>query len=94
VLSGDAHDYERFAPQTPDGTPDPVTGIRQFVAGTGGGEHQVFGATQPNSEVRDGDTFGILRLALRSDGYDWEFVPAAGGTFTDSGSGSCHGPPS
>ena len=37
VLAGHEHNYERFAPQTPDGEPDPAFGIRQFVVGTGGG---------------------------------------------------------
>ena len=39
-------------------------------------------ATQP--------TFGVLRLALHPAGYDWRFVPEAGQTFSDAGSGSCH----
>ena len=36
VLNGDAHNYERFAPQDPSGNPDPARGIRAFVVGTGG----------------------------------------------------------
>src|SRR5947207_10690114 len=28
--------YERFAPQSPNGTADPQLGIRQFTVGTGG----------------------------------------------------------
>jgi len=44
----------------------------------------------PNSEVRNSDTFGILRLTLHPASYDWKFVPEAGGTFTDSGTGYCH----
>ncbi len=31
-----------------------------------------------------------LRLTLHSTGYEWEFIPVAGKTFTDSGSGTCH----
>jgi len=46
--------------------------------------------TRANSEVRDDNTYGILRLVLRSNRYEWEFVPEAGRTFTDSGSESCH----
>jgi len=42
--------------------------------------------------VRDNTTFGVLRLTLKPRGYEWRFVPAAGGMFTDSGSGSCHQP--
>src|SRR5690606_1777704 len=36
VLNAHRHQYERFAPQTPDGAVDPVRGIRQFIVGTGG----------------------------------------------------------
>jgi hypothetical protein len=32
----------------------------------------------------------VLELTLHPSRYDWRFVPAAGGTFTDAGSGSCH----
>jgi len=35
VLNGHDHDYERFAPQDPEGKPDPALGIREFVVGTG-----------------------------------------------------------
>jgi hypothetical protein len=31
----------------------------------------------------------VLKLTLRAGGYDWEFVPVAGKTFTDRGSGVC-----
>jgi hypothetical protein len=92
VIGGHDHDYERFAPQDPQGKPDPQRGIREFVVGTGGkNSHRVFGTvTQPNSEVHQADTFGVLKLTLRPTGYDWEFVPEAGKTFTDSGTGTCH----
>ena len=70
---------------------DPERGIREFVVGTGGtGLHPAFGTILPNSEIRNNDTHGVLKLTLRSDSYDWEFVPVAGKTFTDSGSDSCH----
>jgi hypothetical protein len=91
VLNGHDHDYERFAPQTPSGAADPATGIREFVVGTGGKSHYRFTKpAEPNSQVRNGDTFGVLELTLHPTGYDWRFVPVAGGTFTDSGSGTCH----
>jgi hypothetical protein len=35
----------------------------------------------------------VLKLTLRADGYDFNFIPVAGRTFTDSGSGTCHGRP-
>lgn len=90
VINGHDHDYERFAPQRPDGTPDPVRGIREFVAGTGGKSLRPFGAPKPNSEARDASAFGVLKLTLRAKGYDWQFIPEQGKTFTDSGSGVCH----
>ena len=69
---------------------DPARGIRQFVAGMGGASHYSFGTIQPNSEARNSDTYGVLKLTLRSDGYDWQFVPEAGKSYADAGSGTCH----
>ena len=90
VVNGHDHNYERFAPQDPDGTHDPVEGIRQFVAGTGGTGNRSFDQVAPNSETRYTDSFGILKLALYADGYEWEFIPEAGSTFVDVGIGACH----
>lgn len=90
VLNGHDHDYERFAPQNPAGALDTARGIREFVIGNGGVAERPFGAVQPNSEVRDDDTWGVLRLALKATSYDWELLPVAGSTFADSGGGACH----
>jgi len=90
VLVGHDHDYERFAPQSPAGTYDP-RGPREFVVGTGGKNHRVFRTPVANSQVRNQDTFGVLRLTLHPTSYDWRFLPEAGGTFTDSGSADCVG---
>jgi acid phosphatase type 7 len=90
VVNGHEHDYERFAPQDPNGNADPARGIREFVAGTGGRNHDSFLTLAPNTEVRNASSFGVLALRLRPAGYDWEFVPTAGGAFTDTGSASCH----
>lgn len=90
IIGGHYHDYERFAPQTPDGLADSGRGIREFVVGTGGKNHRRFGEAKPNSEVRDATAFGVLKLTLRPIGYDWQFIPEAGKSFTDSGSGTCH----
>lgn len=89
VLNGQQHNYERFAPMTPDGTVDTDRGIREFNVGTGGESVDNFDVIHPNSEVRTG-TFGVLKLTLKRSGYDWQFIPVAGSTFSDSGSGSCH----
>jgi calcineurin-like phosphoesterase family protein len=91
VVAGHDHDYERFAPQTPTGTADARLGIREIVAGTGGKSHRPFADPRPNSEVRDDTAFGVLKLTLHAKGYDWQFIPEPGKTFTDAGSGQCHG---
>jgi hypothetical protein len=89
VLSGHDHDYERFGLQNADGQADAARGIRQFVVGTGGKGLDPFERIQPNSEVRDNTAFGVLKLTLRGESYDWEFIPIAGGRFRDMGSGVC-----
>lgn len=89
VLSAHEHSYERFAPQTPDGEPDSSRGIRQFVVGTGGGQLYGFDEARPNSQARNSDTLGVLKLTLRPGRYEWEFVPVEGGSFRDSGTGRC-----
>jgi hypothetical protein len=97
VISGHDHVYERFAPQTPDGRMDADHGIREFVVGTGGrGRFYDFATPLQNSEVRDNTSHGVLKLTLDRGSYTWTFVPAVppvsppGGSFTDSGSGTCH----
>jgi hypothetical protein len=90
VLNGHNHFYERFAPQDPAGRRDRSRGIRQFIVGTGGQQHHPVASAAPNSEVRNHTTFGVLQLTLRPGGYAWEFAPEAGGTFSDSGRGTCH----
>ncbi len=89
ILNGHDHDYERFAPMDADGVASAV-GVREFVVGTGGYNHLSLATIQPNSEVRNGETFGVLKVTLHADSYDWEFLPIAGQTFSDAGSGSCH----
>ena len=90
LLNGHQHNYERFAPQTPQGAADPALGIREFAVGTGGEDLRPFGTPVANSEVRRDDTFGVLELTLLPTSYSWQFIPEAGDTFTDSGSAACH----
>jgi hypothetical protein len=96
VLNGHDHTYQRYKPMRPDGTADAAFGIRQITVGTGGGEGLYgFGDANANLDVRNNDTFGVLKLTLKSGSYDWQFIPASGwGSFTDSGSATCHGRPS
>lgn len=88
VLTGHEHSYERFAPQDADGRPDPL-GMRQFVVGTGGADRRPFAAIQANSEARSADSWGVLKLLLRSSRYEWEFLPAEGSSFADQGASEC-----
>jgi hypothetical protein len=91
VLAGHDHTYERFAPQTPDGTLDPENGIRQFVVGTGGASLSNISTPLPNSEAHNDQAHGVLKLTLYASSYEWEFIPVAGATYTDVGSDTCHG---
>jgi endoglycosylceramidase len=90
ILQASNHDYQRFAPQDLNDQPDPARGLRAFVLGTGGIGHYDFTGTAPNIETSDTTTFGALKLTLHPNGYDWQFKPAAGGAFTDTGTGGCH----
>jgi acid phosphatase type 7 len=92
VISGHSHNYERFAPQNGSSKLDRGGGVRQFVVGTGGAFFTGLSSAKPNSEVRQNNTYGVLRLTLGASSYSWKFVPEAGKSFTDSGTGSCHGP--
>jgi hypothetical protein len=81
VLSGHDHDYERIGP---------IDGIRSFVVGTGGRSlYEWPGSPGAFTEVRANDTYGLLELTLDERDYAWRFVPAGGGSFTDSGTGTC-----
>ncbi|HEX9582455.1 MAG TPA: PKD domain-containing protein [Gemmatimonadales bacterium] len=91
VLNAQQHHYERMAPMRPDGTRDDAAGIRQFNVGTGGDALALpTVAIHPHSEIRAA-VYGVLKLTLGRRGYSWEFIPVAGQTFTDSGSGTCSG---
>ena len=89
-VAGHNHQYERFAPMNPSGQLDNARGIRHFVAGMGGASHYRFDTIQPNSQARNSDTYGVLKLILHANSYDWQFVPEAGKTYSDSGTTNCH----
>jgi hypothetical protein len=90
VINGHDHDYERFGPQNPQGQADGSRGIREFVVGTGGKNLRPFGPTKDNSEVRNNEAFGVLKLTLLTNSYEWLFISQQGRSFTDSGSTICH----
>jgi len=91
IINAHMRDYERFGPQTSAGVADPVNGIREIIVGTGGeGLDSPNTLITANSEVRISGVYGVLQLTLYDGSYSWQFVPVAGQTATDSGSGSCH----
>ncbi len=83
---GPTHDYERFYPQNLADQRDDAKGITAFVVGTGGIGFYTFTDTAARSD----NTYGVLKLTLGNGTYSWQFIPTSGGTFTDSGSGTCH----
>ncbi|HWF39851.1 MAG TPA: metallophosphoesterase [Candidatus Acidoferrales bacterium] len=109
VLNGHDHLYARYRPLTPSGKYDPRKGIREFIVGTGGetldtvvttgtDAGAIFNAA--NIEAATGNYWGVMALTLDPNGYKWDFessleLPGApAGTYSDKGSGTCHGGPS
>ncbi len=85
VLNGHDHIYERFAP---------ITGMTQFVVGSGGKAPYNLGSPAPMSQVRFDDRVGVLRLTLTSDGmYDYAFIDSSTFEVLDAGSQSCKNAP-
>lgn len=81
VLAGHEHNYERFAP---------MSGITEFVIGTGGKSLYPFGKPIPGSDFRDNKHFGVLKLVLHPTSYDWQFISDSNQVL-DSGTASCIG---
>ena len=94
ILNAHSRDYERYAPQTPDGVADSAKGIREIVIGTGGEGLDAPNTNRiANSEVNISQVYGVLQLTLADGSYTWRFVPVAGQTATDTGSATCHRAP-
>jgi hypothetical protein len=86
VLSGHDHHYQRFDPLDADAAPA-ADGPRQWVVGTGG--YSFYPATARAGSARViTDTFGLLRLRLSGDSYEWEWAGVAGAG-SDTGSAAC-----
>jgi hypothetical protein len=89
VLSGHDHAYERYALQTPAQVRDPKHGIREFVVGTGGRSLDTFTGPFTNGQFREDTEFGVLKLTLHPQRYEWRFVNTAKHVL-DSGQTDCH----
>jgi hypothetical protein len=92
VINGDDHDYERFAKINADGEPDPENGVREFVVGTGGASLRGLGQIKQGSEVRIFGQYGVLKLILSPESYQWQFINVDGEVL-DSESDTCRPAP-
>jgi hypothetical protein len=106
VLGGHHHNYEVFDHMSvtePAGAPagdhqgsiDPA-GPREFVVGTGGGEPSHFTSappavgSDPAHPRRDGQ-FGVLKLTLNQNDYQWDFLSSGSPNEAPSGTVIDHG---
>ena len=71
--------------------PDDLEGVAGLILPGGESTAQPV-QIAPNSVVQAG-TFGVMKFTLKDGGYDWQFLPIPGQTFTDAGSASCHDRP-
>ena len=101
VLNGHDHLYARFIPLDPNANPDPRRGLREFIVGTGGEslDQPVPNATSQYIASATGNYYGVMKLTLHRDGYEWDYEsamldPAAPANtpakFSDAGKDRCH----
>jgi 3',5'-cyclic AMP phosphodiesterase CpdA len=88
VVAAHDHLYERFGAMDANLRPDPVRGLRQFTAGTGGAPLYPRARAAANSELVI-QAHGVLRLKLDPALYEWEFLDVQGNAL-DRGLTLCH----
>jgi acid phosphatase type 7 len=85
-VAGHDHHYEQLGRASDKGKPDDndngksaiaADGVRSFVVGTGGKRlySAIYDKKWAFTEAYDFESYGILRLVLRTKSYDWEFLP-------------------
>lgn len=88
IMEGHNHFYERFAKMSGNGTVD-ATGIRSFIVGSGGDETYQITSIANSSLFHNDVDYGVLKLTLHANSYDWEFVASGrgfqNGTHIDTG---------
>ena len=87
VLAGHEHNYERFRRMRANGEVD-KSGVMSFVSGAGGKSAHHFGKVERGSAYRLAKRFGVLRLALREDRFNFSFR-GINGQVKDRGKRSC-----
>src|SRR5258708_12931552 len=65
-INGHAHNYERFAPQDPNGNLDLAKGLREFIVGTGAEPLESFTTTAPNTQVHNARPYTLFKLTLHA----------------------------
>lgn len=88
IVNAHDHSYQRNAKVRYDGVRD-QDGIRQFIAGTGGGVLGGISTTPLAINEKALSAHGVLKLKLYSKRYEWQFIDVAG-VVRDSGSDQCH----
>jgi len=81
----------------PAGNADPRHGIREFIVGTGGESLDTVLPNTPNLQAWADQYYGVMKLTLKPDGYDWDYESALPSSpsvspvsYSDSGSGMCN----
>lgn len=94
VVNSHKHNFEKFDKMSNDGAVDTVSGLTEFVVGTGGAGLYLFtGAAVTGSLLRDDTHWGLLELVLDVDGATWKFINAADGVTLNSGAITLGTPP-
>jgi hypothetical protein len=88
VVNGHDHLYERFLPQDPTALRS-LTGITEYIVGTGGAPLYDFGPTAPNS-VTKFKAYGVVYFTLRNTGWDSVFIEADTEARLDFSASLCH----
>jgi hypothetical protein len=89
ILNGHEHNYQLYAPMTPQGVPS-SDGIRQFISGGGGKSLNSFLTTKDPGFEFGAKKHGVLKLELASASYSWKFVDVAGTVVNSGGPVACH----
>lgn len=78
MLAGHDHSYERWAKMDCAGNAS-ASGIREFKVGSGGNQLYPFGSQPATLQARNNTDYGVLKLVLHENSYDWSFIASGRG---------------
>lgn len=90
ILNGHEHNYQRYAPMSPEGVLS-SDGIRQFISGAGGKSLYGLNSVKDPGYQFGSKSFGVLELQLGPGSYSWRFINLSGTVVDSGGPVSCHG---